>query len=45
MTETIHPQGNPHGKGLVMMLQQMAEAAPAEIRAKAADEDLLDYWC
>ena len=45
MTETIHPQGNPQGKGLVMVLQQMAESAPAEIRAKSADEALLDYWC
>ena len=28
-----------------MVLQQMAAAAPAEIRPKSADEALLDYWC
>ena len=45
MSETINPHGNPQGKGVVMVLQQMAAAAPAEIRAKSADEALLDYWC
>ena len=45
MNETVNPQGNPQGKGLVMVLQQMAAAAPAEIRPKSADEALLDYWC
>ena len=45
MSETINPQGNPQGKGVVMVLQQMAAAAPAEIRPKSADEALLDYWC
>ena len=42
MNETVNPQGNPQGKGLVMVLQQMAAAAPAEIRPKSADEALLD---
>ena len=45
MNETVNPQGNPQGKGLVMVLQQMAAAAPAEIRPKSADEAMLDYWC
>lgn len=45
MSETINPQGNPQGKGVVMVLQQMAAAAPAEIRPKSTDEALLDYWC
>ena len=31
MNDTVNPQGNPQGKGLVMVLQQMAAAAPAEI--------------
>jgi hypothetical protein len=34
MTETIHPQGNPQGKGLVMVLQQMAEAVVTRIAAR-----------
>lgn len=45
MEDTVNPQGNPQGKGVVMVLQQMAAAAPAEIRPKSADEALLDYWC
>ena len=45
MNDTVNPQGNPQGKGLVMVLQQMAAAAPAEIRPKSGDEALLDYWC
>ena len=45
MDDTVNPQGNPQGKGVVMVLQQMAAAAPAEIRPKSADEALLDYWC
>ena len=45
MPEIIHPQGNPQGKGLVMVLPQMAESEPADIRAQSADEALLDCWC
>ena len=45
MNETVNPHGNPQGKGLVMVLQQMTATAPAEIRPKSTDEALLDYWC
>ena len=45
MSDGVNPSGNPQGKGLVMVLQQIAAAAPAEIRAKSTDQALLDYWC
>ena len=45
MNDGVNPSGNPQGKGLVMVLQQIAAAAPAEIRAKSTDQALLDYWC
>ena len=41
----MNQEGNPQGKGLVMVLQQIAATAPSEIRPKRAEEALLDYWC
>ena len=41
----MNPEGNPQGKGLVMVLQQIAAAAPSEIRPKPAEQALVDYWC
>ena len=41
----MKPEGNPQGKGLVMVLQQIAAAAPSEIRPKPPEQALVDYWC
>lgn len=40
----LHPGGNPQGKGLTLVLEQLAGLAPQGVRAKPIEQVLRDYW-
>lgn len=41
---TLHPSGNPQGKGLALVLERLAGLAPTGVRAKPIEAILSDYW-
>ena len=43
MTEHMHPAGNPQGKGMVPVLDQLRAVAPWDITAKSPEQILRDY--
>ncbi|MEE4204308.1 MAG: DUF2452 domain-containing protein [Halieaceae bacterium] len=40
----LHPGGNPQGKGLTLVLDQLAGLAPRGVQAKNIEQVLADYW-
>lgn len=40
----LHPGGNPQGKGITLVLEQLAGLAPRGVNAKSLEQVLADYW-
>lgn len=40
----LHPGGNPQGKGLTLVLEQLAGLTPRGVNAKSIEQVLADYW-